>query len=76
VGCIPISGSIIITDLLKSIKERFEINVHGFSPPEVCYLARKHNITIRETIQILRQAGLDSIPGGGQRYYQTAFVKC
>jgi cyclic dehypoxanthinyl futalosine synthase len=53
------------TDLLKSIKARFEINVHGFSPPEVCYLAKKHNLTIREAIQILRQAGLDSIPGGG-----------
>jgi cyclic dehypoxanthinyl futalosine synthase len=53
------------TALLKSIKARFEINVHGFSPPEVCYLAKKHNLTVRETIQILKDAGLDSIPGGG-----------
>lgn len=53
------------TDLLRSIKTRFEINVHGFSPPEICYLAKKHSLTIRETIQILKAAGLDSIPGGG-----------
>ncbi len=53
------------TDLLRSIKERFEINVHGFSPPEICYVADSSDITIRETIEILRQAGLDSIPGGG-----------
>jgi cyclic dehypoxanthinyl futalosine synthase len=53
------------TDLLRKIKQRYSINVHGFSPPEVCYLAKKHDLTIHETINILRQAGLDSIPGGG-----------
>jgi len=64
-GLHPDLGLDYYTDLLKSIKTRFEINVHGFSPPEVCYLAKKHNLTIREAIEILRQAGLDSIPGGG-----------
>jgi cyclic dehypoxanthinyl futalosine synthase len=53
------------TSLLRKIKERYSINVHGFSPPEVCYLAGKHDLTVRETIRILKQAGLDSIPGGG-----------
>jgi cyclic dehypoxanthinyl futalosine synthase len=52
-------------DLLRSIKERFEINVHGFSPPEICYIADSAEVTIRETLGILREAGLDSIPGGG-----------
>jgi cyclic dehypoxanthinyl futalosine synthase len=52
-------------DLLKSIKDRYAINIHGFSPPEISYLAEKHNLTIRETLILLRQAGLDSIPGGG-----------
>ncbi len=52
-------------DLLRSIKERFQINVHGFSPPEICYIADSSEITIRETLGILREAGLDSIPGGG-----------
>lgn len=52
-------------DLLKAIKARFNINVHGFSPPEICYIADKSNLTIKETLNILRTAGLDSIPGGG-----------
>jgi len=52
-------------DLLRSIKERFEINIHGFSPPEICYIADSADITIREALGILRDAGLDSIPGGG-----------
>ncbi|MGO9378635.1 MAG: cyclic dehypoxanthinyl futalosine synthase [Dissulfurispiraceae bacterium] len=64
-GLHPDLGLDYYTALLKSIKARFEINVHGFSPPEVCYLAKKHNVTIRKTIQILKDAGLDSIPGGG-----------
>jgi len=51
--------------LLNSIKKRFTINVHGFSPPEICYIADSSDLTIREAIGILKEAGLDSIPGGG-----------
>jgi cyclic dehypoxanthinyl futalosine synthase len=52
-------------NLLKDIKSRFDINVHGFSPPEICYMADRSDLTIQETLQLLREAGLDSIPGGG-----------
>ena len=53
------------TDLLKSIKENFDIHIHGFSPTEINYIAEKSNLSVRETIIILKKAGLDSIPGGG-----------
>ncbi len=52
-------------DLLKEIKNRFDINIHGFSPPEICYMADRSDLTIRETLQLLKDVGLDSIPGGG-----------
>jgi cyclic dehypoxanthinyl futalosine synthase len=52
-------------DMLSSIKERYDINVHGFSPPEISYIAEKSGLSIGETLQRLREAGLDSIPGGG-----------
>ncbi len=52
-------------DLLRSIKERFDINVHGFSPPEICFISDASDLTIGETLSILKAAGLDSIPGGG-----------
>lgn len=52
-------------DMLRSIKKRFDIDVHGFSPPEIWYIARKSDLTVRETLKILYEAGLDSIPGGG-----------
>ncbi|MBI4653766.1 MAG: radical SAM protein [Nitrospirae bacterium] len=51
--------------LLKSIKGNFDIHIHGFSPPEICYMADKAGFTIKKTIKILQDAGLDSIPGGG-----------
>lgn len=51
--------------VLKAIKTRYPITIHGFSPPEISYLAVKHDLTIRETLKILKEAGLDSIPGGG-----------
>lgn len=51
--------------MLRAIKANFNINIHGFSPPEICYLAERHHLTIRETLLILKDAGLSSIPGGG-----------
>ena len=52
-------------DLLGFIKENFDIHVHGFSPPEISFMADKFGFTIGDTIASLREAGLDSIPGGG-----------
>jgi cyclic dehypoxanthinyl futalosine synthase len=52
-------------DLLTAIKRRFDITVHGFSPPEIRYIADSAQSTVRETLKILKEAGLDSIPGGG-----------
>jgi cyclic dehypoxanthinyl futalosine synthase len=64
-GIHPELGIDYYIELLKAIKGRYDINVHGFSPPEISYLAERHDLTIKETLIILRQAGLDSIPGGG-----------
>jgi len=52
-------------NLLRFIKERFPIHVHGFSPPEIVFLADMKGITIREVLTALIDAGLGSIPGGG-----------
>jgi cyclic dehypoxanthinyl futalosine synthase len=53
-------------DLLSSIKERFpQIWCHCFSAPEITNIAEVSGLTLRDTIARLRDAGLDSIPGGG-----------
>ncbi len=51
--------------LLQDIKSRYKINIHGFSPPEVCYIADQSGLSVKDTVAILKEAGLDSMPGGG-----------
>jgi cyclic dehypoxanthinyl futalosine synthase len=52
-------------DLLRSIKQRFKIHLHCFSSPEILNIAEVSSLTLHDTIVRLRDAGLDSIPGGG-----------
>lgn len=53
-------------NLLRAIKQRFpRIWLHCFSAPEIWCIAEASGLTIRDTIARLRDAGLDSIPGGG-----------
>jgi cyclic dehypoxanthinyl futalosine synthase len=52
-------------DLFRSIKARYKIHLHALSPPEIQHIARRSKLTIPETLARLRDAGLDSVPGGG-----------
>jgi cyclic dehypoxanthinyl futalosine synthase len=52
-------------DLFRSIKSRYKIHLHALSPSEVQHVARRSRLTIPETLSRLRDAGLDSLPGGG-----------
>jgi cyclic dehypoxanthinyl futalosine synthase len=52
-------------DLLRSIKQRFDIWCHCFSAPEITNIAQVSGLSLYDTIARLRDAGLDSIPGGG-----------
>ena len=52
--------------LLRFIKGRFpSIHVHAFSPPEIVWFHKVFGMPIREVLTRLREAGLDTIPGGG-----------
>ena len=53
-------------DLLRDIKSHFpEINVHGFSPPEIYHLTKVAKRPLQEVLERLAAAGLGSLPGGG-----------
>lgn len=52
-------------ELLRRIKQEFDIHLHSFSPPEICHISRLSGISVEETLKRLIEAGLDSIPGGG-----------
>ncbi len=69
-------------DLLRSIKQRFDIWCHCFSAPEIVNIAEVSGLTLHDTIARLRDAGLDSIPGGGAEIldddvrYRISRLKC
>ena len=52
-------------DLFRSIKARYPIHLHCLSPPEIQHISRRSKLDIPQTLTRLRDAGLDSIPGGG-----------
>ncbi len=52
-------------ELLRTAKKRFNVQMHAFSPPEIAHISKLYGAAIKETISRLRDAGLDSIPGGG-----------
>ena len=52
-------------DLLRYVKQNHPIHVHGFSPSEVDFFSTRFRMPAAEVIQALKDAGLDSIPGGG-----------
>ena len=52
--------------LLRAIKHRFPaLHLHCFSAPEILNIAEVSGLSVRDTLARLRDAGLDSLPGGG-----------
>ncbi len=53
-------------ELLRDIKSRFpQVNIHGFSPPEIYHFTKVSKLPLREILERLKAAGLGSLPGGG-----------
>ena len=53
-------------ELLRDIKLQFpQVNVHGFSPPEIFHLTKVTKLPLLEILERLAAAGLGSLPGGG-----------
>src|SRR5437867_3258705 len=53
-------------ELVRRLKSDFpDIWLHALSPPEITHIRKSSRLTLRQTIERLREAGLDSIPGGG-----------
>lgn len=53
-------------EMLRDIKGEFpQVNVHGFSPPELHHFTKVNRLSIEEVLGRLKEAGLGSVPGGG-----------
>ena len=57
-------------DLVRGLKERFpQVHLKAFTMVEVAYLAKRAKLSIRETLEQLKAAGVDSLPGGGAEIF-------
>ena len=63
-GLPPKTDGYLYIDICKAIKKELpNIHIHAFSPEEVLYGAKMSDSSIEDYLQILKEAGLDSIPG-------------
>jgi len=57
-------------DLVSGLKQRFpKVHIKAFTMVEVAFLARRAKLTIEQTLIKLRDAGVDSMPGGGAEIF-------
>jgi aminodeoxyfutalosine synthase len=69
-GVHPKMGLHYFASLIKKIKEiRSDIHVKAFTAVELEYMCRKAKVSYREGLQILKEHGQDSLPGGGAEIF-------
>jgi aminodeoxyfutalosine synthase len=57
-------------DLIRGLKQRFpQVHLKAFTMVEVGYYARIAKLSIRETLVKMKDAGVDSLPGGGAEIF-------
>ncbi len=57
-------------DLIRGLKQRFpRVHIKAFTMVEIAFLAKRSRLSIRETIEKLKDAGVDSMPGGGAEIF-------
>lgn len=52
-------------DLFRWTKANFRLRLHALSPTEIIHIAHLEDLSVREVLERLRAAGMDSLPGGG-----------
>jgi aminodeoxyfutalosine synthase len=57
-------------ELLQAIKaHRPDLHIKGFTPVELDYMFKKAKVTTEEGMKLAHEAGLDSLPGGGPKFF-------
>jgi aminodeoxyfutalosine synthase len=58
------------TDLLRGLKQRFpHVHLKAFTMVEVQYFAKIAKLSIEDTLRAMKEAGVDSLPGGGAEIF-------
>jgi aminodeoxyfutalosine synthase len=63
-------------NLLRQIKAfRSDLHIKAFTAVEIDYMSRKANLSFAEGLKVLKEHGLDSMPGGGAEIFDTVIRK-
>jgi aminodeoxyfutalosine synthase len=69
-GCHPDLPFSFYLEMLRGIKARRpEVHLQAFTAVEVAHLAQQANLTVADTLEALKEAGLGSLPGGGAEVF-------
>jgi len=69
-GVHPKMNLYFFVELLQKIKaHRPDLHIKGFTAVELDYMFRKAKLSVEEGMKVLREAGLDSLPGGGAEIF-------
>jgi aminodeoxyfutalosine synthase len=75
-GVHPKMNLYFFTELLQKIKTyRPDLHIKGFTAVELDYMFRKAKLSVEEGLKILKEAGLDSLPGGGAEIFDSEIRK-
>jgi len=57
-------------EMIRGLKQRFpQVHLKAFTMVEVAYLAKRAKLPILDTLLKLKEAGVDSLPGGGAEIF-------
>jgi len=57
-------------EMLRRVRRALpDVIIQAFTAVEIDYLARVHRMPVKEVLAVLREAGLDSLPGGGAEIF-------
>jgi aminodeoxyfutalosine synthase len=60
-------------DLIRGLKQRHpQVHIKALTAVEIAHLARLERCSVREVLVALREAGLDTLPGGGAEVFSSA----
>ncbi len=69
-GVVPKQDLNFYTELFKKIKQhRPQLHIKALTPVEFHYIFKKAKLSYAEGLKIMKEAGLDSLPGGGAEIF-------
>ncbi|MGZ3882786.1 MAG: aminofutalosine synthase MqnE [Bacteroidia bacterium] len=69
-GVVPKQDLAFYTELFRRIKQhRPDLHIKALTPVEFHYIFKKAKVTYEEGLRLMKEAGLDSLPGGGAEIF-------